>query len=249
MKIQARSAYTLTLTLGLGLGPLAGCGDDAESSEETMAMESTSDSSSTSAAETTVTEVESSSGADDDSGSSSSSGADDDSGSSSGSGDPFAGCSRDVLESDLSVFNAIGMPGAPQWYGPGADADGALVDDGETQYIVSATYLALKPDADFDAFTQLNVANSMALYGNPGMVAIQLGFSMECVTARTFTVWESEEALMEFVGSDAHLQSVSAFPALSRGGSTLSVWPEPVTASEITWEAALVRMTDETAYD
>lgn len=242
MKTNARYAYALTLALA----PLAGCGDDGGSTNDTMATGSTSEaatsdpgttsSTGTDAPETTGGEVEASS-----------SGAADES--SSGGTDPFADCSREVLESDLVVVNAVGVPGAPQWYGPGADADGALIDDGETEYVVSVTYLALKPDADFDHFNQLNVANSMALYANPGMVGLQLGFSMECATARTFTVWESEAAMMEFVGSEAHLQSVSAFPSFSRGGSTLSVWPETATASEITWEAALEQMAEATAYD
>ena len=144
-------------------------------------MGSTSEAGSTSAAESSTDADPSTTGAPDTTG-----GAVDESSSgtsSSGGEDPFADCRRDALESDLAVVNAIGVPGAPQWYGPGADADGALIDDGESEYIVSATYLALKPDADFDYFSQLNVANSMALYANPGMVALQLGFSMEYSTA------------------------------------------------------------------
>lgn len=247
--------YTpIALALTVALSPL-GCGDDGDSSTEL-------DPGSTGAGSTTATPASSSTDAPDpqstgedvttggtseDGTSSGSSSADDESGSTGE--DPFADCQRDVLEEDIVVIDPMGMPGPPQWYGPGADDDGALIDDGESEYVVSSTYLALQPNADPQLFGQLSAGNAMALFTNPGMIAVQLSNSTQCGTARTFTVWENEEALMNFVGSDAHLQSVSAFPSLSRGGSTLSVWAEPVTASEITWDAAMTRMADETPYD
>ena len=160
--------------------------------------------------------------------------------SSSGGEDPFAGCSRDVLADDFEV--------AP-WMGPGVDEDGELIDDGTTEYIVSSTYLALSLEADLEHFSQLNEGNVQALFSNPGLVAARLGGSATCGTARTFTVWTSEEAMMEFVASPAHLQSVSAFPSFSRGGSALSVWPEPALAAEITWENALAHLGEVDAYD
>ena len=244
MKTHARYAYALTLALA------PACGDDGDaSSSETGAATSTTEPGTSGSASTTDTpstgeptpessstgpEVESSTGAADES--------------STGS-DPFVGCSRDTIEDDYFVINQFGMPGAARWYGPGADDDGNLVDDGQTEFVVSVTYLALSPDADLDFLNELNIANAMALYGNAGTVATQLGGSMDCGSLRTFTVWESSAALMEFVSSEAHLQSVGAFPALSRGGSTLSVWTDPVPASEITLESAMARIANETPYD
>ncbi len=231
--------------LFLALAPVLGCPDDSDSVDE--------DTSSTSDVASTSTSRDDSSGASVETSSSSgaaetSSGGD--GSSSSGGPDPFAACSRDVLEDDFAVFSPTGMPEAARWYGPGADPEtGELLDDGTGEYVVTATYLALEPDADFELFGQLSAANSMALFSNPGMVATQLGNSQQCATARTFTVWESQAAMMEFVGSKAHLQSVGAFPSLSRGGSTLSVWPGMASASEITWDTALANMAEADAYD
>lgn len=240
MKTHARYAYVLSFTLALA------CGDDNSASDDGSDSEmSTSDSAATSGAPSATDSSSAgttSSGPD----SESSSGAADES---TTGPDPFADCSRSMLEGDYAVIDQFGVPGPTRWYGPGADEDGNLVDDGQTEFVVSVTYLALSPSADFDLLNQLNVANSMALYSNPGMVATQLGGSMVCGSLRTFTVWESQAALMEFVSSKAHLQSIGAFPSLSRGGSTLSVWGEPVSASEITLENAMARMADATPYD
>ncbi len=244
MKTHARYAYVLTLALA------PACGDDADTTEETNASSSTTDASDTAPSSGDPTAAEASS-----SGSSSSASTDAEAsstgaaeGSSTGGDDPFANCSRDVLEDDYYVVDATGQPGPARWYGPGADGDGNLIDDGESEYVVSVTYLAISPQGN-DVFLGLAAGNAMALYSNPGMVAVQLGGGLECLTGRTFTVWEDMESLMAFVGSDAHLQSISSFPAISRGGSTLSVWPEPVPASEITLENAMARLTDEVPYD
>ena len=246
MKTHARYAYPLTLALALA----PACGDDADTTEETSASSSTTDASSTdpSSVDPTAGDTSSSgssSGAPTDAEGSSSGTADE---SSTGGEDPFANCSRDILENDYYVVNAMGQPGPARWYGPGADEDGNLIDDGESEYVVSVTYLAISPEGN-DVFLGLAAGNAMALYSNPGMVAVQLGGGLECLTGRTFTVWEDMESLMTFVGSDAHLQSISSFPAISRGGSTLSAWPEPVPASEITLENAMARLTDEVPYD
>ncbi len=243
MKTHARYAFALTLVLG----PVGGCGDDSGSSDDTSADGSTSVDGSTSSP--TTSDPGTSSGSE---GPGSSSAADESgSGGSSSSGgeDPFAGCTRDVLAEDFGVADLMGVPGPPRWYGPGADESGELIDDGQTEYVVSVTYLALSTDADLAFFSELNVANSIALQSNPGMVALQLGGSAQCGSARTFTVWESEEAMMEFVTSEAHMQSVGAFPSFSRGGSTLSVWPETVRASEIDWETALQYLGESETYD
>jgi len=227
MKTHARYAYLLTLVLG----PLGGCGDDSSGTGDSTSA----DAGSTSAAGTSTTEDPSteSTAADE----TSTGGAAD---SSSGGEDPFAGCSRDALADDFEI---------DPWIGPGVDDNGELIDDGSTEYVVSSTYLALSFEADLEYFSQLNDANVEALFSNPGLVAARFGGSAACGSARTFTVWTNEEAMMEFVGSTAHLQSISAFPSFSRGGSALSVWPETALASEITWDAALEQLGEIDPYD
>jgi len=242
MKTYARYAYALTLALA------PACGDDGDSDNPGTDTSTTGPGSSpdASTADASSTGSPAPSGSSTDPDAESSTGSADES---STGPDPFAECSRSTIEEDYFVINQFGMPGAPRWYGPGTDKEGNLIDDGQTEYVVSVTYLALSPDADVDFLNQLNVENSIALYSNAGMVATQLGGSMVCGTLRTFTVWEDAAALMEFVASDAHLQSVGAFPALSRGGSTLSAWADPAVASEITLENAMARMAEETPYD
>ncbi|MBV1856930.1 MAG: hypothetical protein KUG77_00870 [Nannocystaceae bacterium] len=236
MKTNARYSFVLTLVLG----PIGGCGDDSNKADDVVDTGSTSEGASSSTGEEPDATSSTSSSSGSESGNADGS---------SGGDDPFADCTRGVLAQDFGVVDTRGNPGAPRWYGPGADEDGALIDDGESEYTVSVTYLALSLDADLAFFGELNMANAMALYTNPGMVAVQLGGSAQCGSARTFTVWESEEAMMEFVMSDAHLQSVGSISALSRGGTALSVWPEAVPASEINWKSALERLAEAETYD
>ncbi len=248
MKTNARLAYALSLALA----PMTACGDDGDADDETTAADASSSEASPTTGDDPTTGANPTTGADPTTsadpttGDPASTGAAD---ASSSGEDPFAGCSRDVLEEDFGVIDPLGMPGPPRWYGPGAAEDGTLLDDGETEYIVSVTYLALDPGADFELLDQLNAANAQAVFTNPGMVAVQLGGSASCGSLRTFTVWADEGAMMDFVSSKAHQQSIAAFPMLSRGGSTLSLWEEPVLASEITWEAAMERIAAAETYD
>lgn len=135
-------------------------------------------------------------------------------------GDPydgaFEGCVPQTLEEDLVVIDGMGQPGPIRWYGPGADPEtGELLDDGETRYHVSATYLALRPENIEQFFGLISPLNE-ALFSNPGLVALQLGDSPTCATARTLTVWSSEDAMYEFVTSQAHIDAIVAFPEISR---------------------------------
>lgn len=178
-----------------------------------------------------------------DEGAASTGNADDSSGTASTSGgDPFVDCDRGTLETDLVAQDAQGNIVPVTWVGPGVDpATGALVDDGST-YVVSSTYLAMRPDADAQqAFGEAIAPIPDALFSNPGLVAVQLGSSMQCATARTFTVWRDETAMMEFVTSDAHAAAISRTPEISRGTSLVIHW-SGAAAGEITWEDAIARL-------
>ena len=122
--------------------------------------------------------------------------------------------------------------------GPGVGEDGKLVAG---TYVVGATYLRLKPDvAAQQKFNEVVGPISLALMSQPGLVALQIGSSDECGTARTFSVWESEEAMYNFVGGGPHGAAVGAIGQVSRGGSIVTHWetgPEGAT-----WEEALKRL-------
>ncbi|MBC8070725.1 MAG: hypothetical protein IAG13_20510 [Deltaproteobacteria bacterium] len=147
--------------------------------------------------------------------------------------DPFADCTRSVLEADLF--------GKDAWMGPGVDPDtGMLIDDGST-YVVSATYLALQPGAPaLAAFDEVIEPIGPALLGNAGLIAVQLGNSIECNSARTFAVWRDEAAMMEFVMGDAHAAAIMRVGEISRGGSLVTHWSAEV--SGINWDAALAKL-------
>lgn len=169
-----------------------------------------------------------------------------------GDEDPYDGafddCTREFLEEDLVVIDTMGNPGPVRWYGPGADPEtGELIDDGETEYHVSVTYLALRPE-NIEQFLGLIPNVNQALFSNPGLVAVQLADSQQCATARTLTVWTDEAAMYEFVGSQAHVDAIVAFPDISRGQSTLASFGG-VKASDITWDRALAELEAAEAYD
>lgn len=160
--------------------------------------------------------------------------------------DPFAECDRGTLEADLSGADMMGAPIPLVWMGPGVDPDtGMLIDDGST-YVVSSTYLAMKPDPVAQmAFGEVIGPIVPDLFGNPGVVAVQLGTSNACASARTLTVWQDEAAMMTFVTGDAHMAAIGRVGEISRGTSVVTQWSGAAVA-DITWDEALVHvMADE----
>ncbi len=75
--------------------------------------------------------------------------------------------------------------------------------------------------------------------------ASQLGVSMSCATARTFTVWRDEAAMMAFVTSAAHGAAVARIGEISRRESLVTHRTGAVVA-EISWDEELVRLNEDT---
>ncbi|HEU4532705.1 MAG TPA: hypothetical protein VFS00_01260 [Polyangiaceae bacterium] len=138
----------------------------------------------------------------------------------------YAGCERGAIEADLNEGPPGGAPSivsptAPRWQGPGVDpATGALRPG---NYVLSSTYLALRPEAR-PRFGELMGPISADLQTRPGLVAISLALSESCASARTLSVWESEDAMYGFVASDAHGAAVRAVGEVSRGQSVVTHW-------------------------
>ena len=123
-------------------------------------------------------------------------------------------CVAEVLEEDSIVFAGVGAAdGPPAW--------GELPPDA----IVAMTYLRLKdtPEAG-QRFQEVSGPVSAALQSSPGLMGISIRQSASCNTARTMTVWASEEAMMGFVTGEAHLAAMQATSEVSRGGSITSTW-------------------------
>jgi len=136
--------------------------------------------------------------------------------------DPFAGCVPGSLEADMNPSPLAG---------PGVQ--GGALEPGE--YIVSSTYLQLKP-GKLDRFHELLEPIQTDLRSRDGVVALSFGGSPTCGTARTLAVWRDEAAMFAFVTGDAHSAAAGSIDELSRGGSVVTHWAGDQTRA--TWEAA-----------
>lgn len=144
-------------------------------------------------------------------------------------------CARGTLEPDLAMQTPL--------MGSGVDpATGAIAPPPSGSYVVSSTYLALKPDPAAQArFGELTGPIQAALMNQEGLVGLQLASSKSCVTARTLTIWASEEAMYAFVTGPAHMEAASSFSEVSRGGSVVTHWSAASTG-EIRWEEAAKKL-------
>jgi heme-degrading monooxygenase HmoA len=140
--------------------------------------------------------------------------------------DPLAGCTRDQMEADLAFFAPMS--------GPAVRADGSLEPG---RYIVSSTYLKLKPEPRAQQrFGELMGPINQTLQNQPGLMAIHLASSGSCATARTLTVWKDEASMYGFVTSEAHLAAIQAVGEVSRGGSIVTHWADDERG--VSWEKA-----------
>ena len=148
-------------------------------------------------------------------------------------GAPAATCERGVLEPDREPQGPLA--------GPGVDPDtGALRAPPAAGYHVSTTYLQIKPDSQ-QLFGELVAPIVQQLGAQPGLLAVQLTTAAGCGTARTLTIWESEEAMFGFVLGDVHQDAVGRIDEVSRGASAFATWTA-TTLDDTTWEAAASRL-------
>lgn len=144
-------------------------------------------------------------------------------------------CSREVLEPDTQPSPIAGA---------GVDAmTGTLAAPKSGKYIVSTTYLTLKPGADVaQRFGALMGPIMAQLKAQRGLAAISLASSQKCGTARTLAVWEDEAAMYEFVASPAHVSAISAIGEVSRGQSLVHHFSETDAARAVSWSAVVTQL-------
>lgn len=142
-------------------------------------------------------------------------------------------CIAYELEEDSIITAGVGAAeGPPSW--------GELPPTA----LVASTYLRIQDNEDAaTTFAELNPAITETLLANPGMMGVSIRISPRCNTARTLTVWASEEAMMEFVMSDAHVAAMAATPKISRGGSITSTW-QMSGIEEMGWDAVIPGFVD-----
>ena len=148
----------------------------------------------------------------------------------------FAACSKAVLEQDIGPDTAL--------VGPGVDQKSGQLAPGS--YFIAATYLALKPD-QVDAALELGQPIVESLASMHGFVAFSLTQSATCASLRTLTVWQTEEDMMAFVVSPAHLKAMPRISSLSRGTSNTVGWQANET--DATWSQAIAHLGQGTTED
>jgi len=131
-------------------------------------------------------------------------------------------CERGTLEPDFAAAPLAGSA---------VDAEGLRAG----QYIVSSTYLQLKPDAR-ETFSGLVQPVLEDLETRDGLLALSLGQSEACDVLRTLSVWRDDAAMVAFVTSAAHTAAMSRVADLSRGGSAVTHWLADEDGA--TWEVA-----------
>lgn len=119
-----------------------------------------------------------------------------------------ARCVRGQLEADLRTT---------------AGGDSTALPPG--RYVFSATYLRLSTAAPAQQkFRDLMKPMDDALQHAEGLVAYRVATSSGCVTARTLSVWKSEQEMRRFVVGAAHGKAIAGIGEVSRGGSVTTRW-------------------------
>ncbi|WP_434044224.1 MULTISPECIES: hypothetical protein [Sorangium] len=149
---------------------------------------------------------------------------------------PFDGCSKGELEPD--------QEGRLELAGPGVDAGTGALKPGS--YLVSTTYLAMKPEMA-PTMTELSGPVMESLFTMKGFVAVAATSSSSCAAVRTLTVWESELDMYAFVGSPAHVKAMGQASSISRGTSNAISWEG--SEREATWDEAAKRLGSEVGGD
>src|SRR6185369_8907297 len=110
--------------------------------------------------------------------------------------------------------------------------------------MVASTYLALKPEQVEHA---LGLGGPVvdSLFSMHGFVAFSTVSSPSCAALRTLTVWESEEDMLAFVASPAHVTAMAAISELSRGSSNTVAWDG--TEQDATWDRGAELLARETS--
>jgi heme-degrading monooxygenase HmoA len=142
-----------------------------------------------------------------------------------------ASCDKAALEPD---FKPTPVSGAG--VDPGTHALAAPPAGGH--YVVSTTYVALRPDAQ-PRFNELLGPIMGRLKTQSGIQAITLGTSAACNSARTLTVWADEGSMYDFVGSSEHMTAAMAVGEVSRGDSVVAHRNESDPTKAPSWQAAV----------
>lgn len=128
--------------------------------------------------------------------------------------------------------------------GPGFDAtQGGFLGATSASYVVSTTQIYV-PKAKQGPFLGLVTDVGTQLEATDGLVAYALGYDAGCEVNRTLSVWESEEKMYAFVGSDAHLEAMSQTTEVSVTGRVTHWTATPEEVEALDWDVARAKIAE-----
>lgn len=157
-------------------------------------------------------------------------------------------------EEQVSALDACAEDdfGAMPFTGPGFDAQGQLIVPLEGDYVVSATVLKLRADAQVqEDFNAAVGAMFPDLFQNEGLIGASLGGSASCGTARTLAIWRDQGAMLRFAGSGSHVAGASRIGEFSTLYKTTAVTVGAADVGAVDWEMqrALLREVPDVVFE
>lgn len=148
----------------------------------------------------------------------------------------------------LALVTASGCYLEQPFEGPGFTLADGITTDAEGPFVGSTTMLILKPgDEPKATFDKHMAVLSEKIKTQPGLIGVSLALPIGTDGYRTLTVWESEEAMLEWVVSDEHTAAMAEMADKSAEGSAVTSWSmerDELEAGPPSWEDARKRLED-----
>jgi hypothetical protein len=152
----------------------------------------------------------------------------------------------------LSLLSAAACNPEPEtapFEGPGWDAEAGALIEPQEEYLVGLTHLRVRnapgPGKRFGEHAEA-VATWLFEHEPEGWVGA--GFrNVGKLDWWTMTVWESEEAQLEFVVGDVHAQAMAELSEVAKSAESLSLWV-PAEEVPLEWDRALQLLADEPGF-
>lgn len=134
----------------------------------------------------------------------------------------------------------VDFQGAPL-QGPGF-VDGAYAGPTDGPLVASSTVIYLLDTAEAGArFEALMVDISAELMRSDGLLGLALGGSPSCGAYRTLALWRDLDAMLAFVGSEAHVRAIVETGDIADRGTRTVHWTFDPTAEQLDWPTGVAR--------
>jgi hypothetical protein len=133
--------------------------------------------------------------------------------------------------------------------GPGWDSETGTLIEPQEQYLVGLTHLRVRnapgPGKRFGEHAEA-VATSLFETEPEGWVGVSFR-NVGRLDWWTMTIWETEEAQLEFVVGDVHAAAMGALTDVAKSAESLSLWV-PAEEVPMDWDRALELLADEPGF-